>query len=114
MMTNDNSKPAIVVYIDQNFTKAAVLAEVLNGIEEEGIFYNVEKHSVSDARDLAKAASNTTTLEVGIGLDSNGYLVLHYKKMDTPLFEIQYNIETDNVRKIGTNAARLVKGVPFV
>lgn len=104
-------KPAIFVYISGNQAQNhQMISAILNGIEEEGLFYALYTYSTGDAHSLSQQAALASRLQVGIGID-NKHVALSYKRMATPLFITPI---TDISRKIGTNAARLVKQVPFV
>ena len=75
--------------------------EVLLGIEEEVI-------------DSAWLAARQSPLLVGIACDQEK-LIVHYKNLpaSAPLFTLMYQQDNHARRSIGTNAARLVKGIPF-
>lgn len=48
-----------------------------------------------------------------VGFD-DGHIIVHYKnlKPEKPLFDVAIT-DAASIRKVGANAARLVKGVPF-
>ena len=62
---------------------------------------------------LAHNASLNSRLGVGVGISKEG-VVLQHEKLDkaAPLFKIKL-YQTELLRKIGANAARLVKKMPF-
>ena len=90
------------------------IKEILLGIEEEGIPYQVEDKQFGSAVEIAHEASLESTLGVGIGIDNN-YIVLHYNKLkeESPIFKIKFISEDKQKRSLGANAARLVTRMPF-
>lgn len=93
------------------------MAQIGYGIEEEGIpFSLISPDELSDPVSLAHVAANQSQLLVGIACDGRD-AVLHYRNL--PLEKFIYRIKDysaipDHVlRLFGSNAARLVKGVPF-
>ena len=111
--TGFGEKPSIKLFYDSTALSVADFNDVLLGIEEEGIPYDVKPKEMSDVLELAAQASNSSRVGVGIGISKEG-IVLQFEKLDkaTPLFRIKI-YQTDLYRKIGTNAARLVKKMPF-
>ena len=65
-----------------------------------------------DCDHLSEASLNSR-LGVGVGISKEG-IVLQHEKLDkaAPLFKIKL-YQTELFRKIGANAARLVKKMPF-
>ncbi len=106
-------RPAVRVYTDGSARAAEVLCEVLQGIEEEGIPYHTE-HRENDASANAVAAAEESRLGTGIGV-SEREVVVHYDKLPpgNPLFRVGTYEENVNFRNLGSNAARLVKRIPF-
>ena len=66
---------------------------------------------------LGKQAANHSPLNVGIGLNGvEKKIVLHHRDLpkDKPLFSLQgEEMQAEPLRRIGANAARLVKGNPM-
>ncbi len=87
---------------------------IVFGLEEEGIPFELSPQDEISNVKLSYNASLASKVEVGIGVGSD-LISLHYRKLDInkPLFTIRYDDEIENLRKIGINAARLVKGIPF-
>lgn len=106
-------KPSVKVFYDGNILKEKDFADILLGIEEEGIPYDVQAMPTSDVLELAKKASDSSRIGVGVGVSKEG-VALQYEKLDitTPVFRIKY-YQTNLFRVIGANAARLVKKMPF-
>ncbi|MBK1783315.1 glycerol dehydratase reactivase beta/small subunit family protein [Prauserella cavernicola] len=103
--------PAIVVRCAED--AAAVLRDVLAGVEEEGVPVRVELVPGGDARDaatLAFAAARASSLDVGVGIDREGAgCVQHAKRPeDRPAL----TGPRERARLLGHNAARLVTGIP--
>ena len=112
-MAGVSNKPCIMVYYDCDNLSESKFYNVLLGIEEEGIPYELEAVHNSDVLELAHEASVNSRLGVGIGISKEG-VVLQFEKLDkaSPLFRIKlYKLEL--YRRIGSNAAILVKKMPF-
>lgn len=108
------SKPTILLYTTP-YIGEDVLKPVLYGIEEEGLPVVIEAHSGTHM-DLADLASRNSALSVGIGVDEQA-IVLTYKNILAHQFIYRltgYAQYPDSLRTLGVNAARLVKGNPFV
>ncbi|AAZ88720.1 glycerol dehydratase reactivase beta/small subunit family protein [Shigella sonnei] len=88
--------------------------EVLLGIEEEGIPFRIQHIPSGEVIDSAWLAARQSPLLVGIACDREE-LIVHYKNLpaSAPLFTLTYQQDNHTRRSIGTNAARLVKGIPF-
>lgn len=108
-----SEKPSVKVYYDISSLSVSDFLNVLLGIEEEGIPYDVQPREGMDLLELAHQASVDSRIGVGIGISKEG-VVLQYEKLDksAPLFKIKL-YQKDLYRKIGSNAARLVKKMPF-
>jgi hypothetical protein len=109
-----NNKPSINVYYNSISDNISRAREVLFGIEEEGIPYEIIKKDDKDAVDLSYIACEQSSLGVGIGIDGKN-IAIHYIKLkkDIPLYEMSIESNDFILRALGINAARLVKGVPF-
>ncbi|GAA3601193.1 MULTISPECIES: glycerol dehydratase reactivase beta/small subunit family protein [Lactobacillaceae] len=114
-MAIDKDRPTIIIACPagSNDQLPEKLKPMLLGIEEEQIPYQFTDIDKPTAVERAYDASVISRLSVGIGFDDD-QVIVHYKnlKPDSPLFKVA---ETgyDAIRKVGANAARLVKGVPF-
>ena len=95
-----SKKPQIKVYYNENIKNIEYIKEILLGIEEEGIPYQVEDKQFGSAVEIAHEASLESTLGVGIGIDNN-YIVLHYNKLkeESPIFKIKF-ISEDKQKNI--------------
>ncbi|WP_455542160.1 glycerol dehydratase reactivase beta/small subunit family protein [Intestinibacter sp.] len=109
-----SKKPQIKVYYNEEVQNIEYIKEVLFGIEEEGIPYQVEAMKSGSAVQIGYEASLESTLGVGIGIDKND-IVLHYNKLkqDSPIFKIKLTSKATQKRSLGANAARLVTRMPF-
>ena len=107
-------KPTIHVHTGS--LEAAILTQVLYGIEEEQIPVQLVISDQIDAVSVAHQAALQSPLLVGVAV-INDEVVVHYRNLSptSPLFHIRRAGAKDNesLRHIGANAARLVKGVPF-
>jgi hypothetical protein len=94
------------------------LQPILWGLEEEGIPAEVENVASGDAVALAKQASHMSSLNVGIALNGiQGQIVLHHRDLggECPLFTLAMpDAGSAQLRVLGANAARLVKGDPLI
>ncbi len=107
-------KREINVFYDDDKDYGPVLTEICLGIEEEGIPYKtVELSGTKGIENLSFKAAESSRLGVGIGVGSE--IALHYIKLkeDDPLFKIALTEDKEKLRSVGSNAARLVKGMPF-
>lgn len=106
-------RPSVKVFYDSNAVQPEKLKAILLGIEEEGIPYDLAGVPDSDVYEIGFKAAKASRLGVGIGVSSKK-IILHFEKLDKkrPIFEIG-TFEKENYRIIGSNAARLVKKMPF-
>jgi len=106
-------KPIIYVYVKNGLDKDKYV-DLLWGIEEEGIPFEVIEEDGADCKQLANQASKASQFSVGIGIDKN-HIALHYERLSPydPLFIIEFNSHALVLRELGETAARLVKKVPF-
>jgi hypothetical protein len=108
--------PDIKIIISGDFSNKNVLFEAKSGIEEESVPFNILTSDSDNADVLAYEGAMLSVLGVGIGLDSRGNISVHSKGLPQgkPLFKTNYYVEQDKLRATCSNAARLVKGVPFI
>ncbi|WEG72514.1 glycerol dehydratase reactivase beta/small subunit family protein [Vagococcus intermedius] len=90
----------------------APINAILYGIEEEEVPFEIVTCNKSTMVTAAYDLAVRSPLSVGIVLDDH-QAMLHYKNLpeDEPLFQI--GTEPEELMKLGANAARLVKGIPF-
>ncbi len=118
MQSSVRDRPAILISVVPRRQDDPALAEVQWGIEEEGVPQVTENAADEQeaAVSLAYAAAGRSRLGVGLALDQEGNLALHYFRMpdNRPLFMVRPEGQGLAVsRALGNNAARLVKGIPF-
>lgn len=105
-----NKKPVIAVLV--NRTEDIIVKEVLAGIEEQGVIYEV----FIKASLLAKGDMKVCELsQLGVGIAINERdIELQVEKIPDakPLMKVTANC--NYARKLGTNAALYVKGIPLI
>ena len=111
-----SAKPAVQMFVQEPLSED-IIQYVLWGLEEEGIPAEIHTVTNGDVAMLGKQAANHSPLNVGIGLNGvEKKIVLHHRDLpeDKPLFSLQgEEIQAEPLRRIGANAARLVKGNPM-
>ncbi len=90
------------------------IAEVLHGIEEEGVPVEVTRHDQLNPLLLAHEASLESRLGIGIGI-SLDHVVITTEKLpaEYPYLAVVLNSSPTIDRRAGANAARLVKRMPL-
>jgi hypothetical protein len=91
------------------------IRQVQLGLEEEGVPGQHRTGQEASAVSLAWEAAALSPLGTGIGIGRDG-MALHYNRLnrEQPLFFVPASqMEEGESRRLGTNAARLVKGIPF-
>ncbi|MGL4607701.1 MAG: glycerol dehydratase reactivase beta/small subunit family protein [Eubacteriaceae bacterium] len=113
-MDYDAPKPEIKVFCKKGTASDEVITHIINGIEEEGLPYTVDLSEEVDSVELAFRGAEASHLGVGIGV-TDKEVVLHFIKLkeDQPLFKIPAHSDEAALRAIGSNAARLIKRMPF-
>lgn len=105
-----NSKPHIVVLCSDKI-KRSEIEEILWGIEEEGLPSFLK--FVPDT-EVIKENYTSSTLEVGIGIKSDKTIILNSRKYDRDYILMHKLNECKNkLRNLGSNSARLIKGLPL-
>ncbi|CFQ42724.1 putative propanediol utilization diol dehydratase reactivation protein [Yersinia frederiksenii] len=112
-MNFTNDAPAIVISRTSQ-TPEAIWHQVLLGIEEEGIPWQWQQDDDTDAIQRAWQAATRSPLLVGLACSADE-VVVHYRNLPpaSPLFRQAWAQDEDQLRRLGNNAARLVKGLPF-
>ena len=91
---------------------------ILLGLEEEGIPGDFLQVASDSAENLAKRAADGSPLNVGIGINGvEKTVALHHRDLPSalPMFLLRApDLNPAQLRRLGTNAARLVKGEPLV
>ena len=109
-----NAKPAVYIYVTS--ANPVALSEICAGLEEEGIPYAIFERSGADVKTLAYDAASHSRLRVGIGITGEAaVLQIRNCPVDKPVFHIELDSDVaGQCRKLGTNAARAVKGSVFL
>ena len=105
--------PSIKVSYTKN--NLEFVKEVIYGIEEEGIPYEITEEEFSDVIKKAYEESFNSRLSFGIALNGEK-AVFHFSKLkeENPLFLVNIkSMDKKDLRAYGSNAARLIKGIPF-
>jgi len=116
MINGSDHKPSIII-MTQNGELETHWHQVLFGIEEEGIPYKIRQGNTNRSiEEQAYEAAHQSALAVALASNSEE-IIVHYKNLpkQTPLFRTRYSqvIQASQLRDLGCNAARLVKGIPF-
>ncbi|QRG69225.1 glycerol dehydratase reactivase beta/small subunit family protein [Brevibacillus choshinensis] len=99
-----SSKEIFIPIIHDAGAQYEVIREISAGLEEEGVPYRVLQRTTRNLGDLP------SPLQVVIGVHDNGTVsVSHEKVKGTPYLEYSWK----HARRLGKNAARLVKGLPL-
>ena len=91
-----------------------VLAPLLWGLEEEGIPFEVVSGNGLPGVSAARRAAEGSRLGVGVSVSSE--VVIHHRDLPegAPLFRVALSgLGAAGLRRMGVNAARLVKGAPL-
>jgi hypothetical protein len=109
----NTARPTISLRVNTALSDGTV-AEVLHGIEEEGIPAELTRHDELNPLALAHEASIESRLGIGIGI-SLDYVVVTTEKLpeERPYLVTILNKTPENDRAIGANAARIVKRMPL-
>ena len=113
IMNNDSERPSIIVGVENGTAIPQNAAPLFNGIEEEQIPVAVREIDIDNVLSRAYQSALASRLSVGIAFDGDRFIV-HYKnlKENKPLFDKTIS-DGKQLRVLGANAARLVKGIPF-
>ncbi|WP_250870690.1 glycerol dehydratase reactivase beta/small subunit family protein [Hafnia paralvei] len=112
-MNFPNDAPAIVISLTSS-TPEAIWHQVLLGIEEEGIPWQWQQDDDADVVQRAWQAATRSPLLVGLACSADE-IIVHFRNLPpaSPLFRQAWGQDKDQLRQLGNNAARLVKGLPF-
>jgi hypothetical protein len=110
-------QPAVIILAVKP-APAKTIALILWGLEEEGVPAELYEVAGGEAGALAKEAAERSPLNVGIGINLNDSVIyLHHRNLplERPLFTLRSaELQPSDLRVLGKNAARLVKGEPLV
>jgi hypothetical protein len=109
-------KDALTIIICQEPEADGHMVEQIQyGIEEEGMPSFTLKRP-GGSLELSYYAAESSQLGIGIGVDRAGLVTLNQVHMPKETFVIQASLRegAQTARIIGSNAARLFKGIPFL
>jgi len=113
----DSVEPTVQIFATKPVPEKEI-GHILWGLEEEGIPAKVQEVRNDSVVIIAKQAADSSHLNVGIGVDGNGRVViLHHRDLpsEKPLFSLSAEeFQSTQLRRLGANAARLVKGDPLI
>lgn len=104
-------RPVIKVFVTKK--GECFLKEVLAGVEEEGVLYEVEISEYGYSMDLATRAATESLLETGIGIDEELVSITISKLPKNRVVQSYSSLNNAELRLAGSNAARIIKGMPF-
>jgi len=106
-------RPTILIRLNDRVDEARI-AEVLLGVEEEGVPVELTRHDELNPLALAHEASLESRLGIGIGI-SLDYIVVTTEKLPAakPYLVEVLNRSDCTDRAAGGNASRLVKRMPL-
>lgn len=115
MISNNQQRPSIFVIVSNH--EELILKELLAGIEEEGIPYDVKYLNLSEdtvLRDLY-VESQKSRIGIAVAIINNRIILQNNKlKEEKPLIDITLTSQPqEKARIVGTNAARLYKVMPL-
>jgi len=119
MREHEISRPAVFIYCDSVEGTKIFLNKICEGLEEEGVPFEIHQVEVSEesVEVLAQNASRNSNLGIGIGVLKTGECALLQKRLpfDFPIQRVRgEKYDPDLYRNIGINAARLAKNLPLV
>ncbi len=113
-MNFDAPKPEIKIILNSSKVCKKAVEYICQGMEEEGLPFSIEEMEENNPVELAFRGAELSPLGVGIGVTEK-QAVLHFIKLkeDQPIFSIPTASDEDTLRGLGSNAARLIKRMPF-
>lgn len=112
----EQERPAVWIFACP-FMPEGIVWAILCGLEEEGVPAELRNVPEGPAEALAKQAADGSPLAVGIGIGGiEKAVVLHLRELPSgsPLFQLApETCSIEQLRRVGANAARLVKGDPL-
>lgn len=110
--TNDELPHIIVRCIGEDDIEKVEYVEY--GIEEEDVPWTVQYRHEGDSTSVAHSAATDSSLKVGVSITPESRIVVHHQQLssDDPVFDVS-EVTAETARKLGSNSARLAKGIPF-
>lgn len=111
---NINNKPSIVVYKVTSKINTPEFNEFIWGIEEEEIPVTIIEVLNGYTNTLSYKAACCSSFDIGAAFGEDGKVAIHWAKLPIgePLVSEQ-STKKNRMRVLGSNAARLVKGIPL-
>lgn len=104
-------KPSIFIYTHN--PDATILKEICAGIEEEGVFFEIDELTESNLNELTWHAANDSMLGSGIGLSGQD-AALQMRGIEKGHNIESYRMPTkEQCRRLGANSARAIKKQAF-
>lgn len=112
-MVDQSNKPSVYIGLQKKYESNHLFYNVCYGLEEEGIPFD-SYFSEDDVNQIAHDAAQKSRLGVGIAVGDDDQIVIQHKKMnvDNPFFKKKID-KYFQAKIMGSNAARLVKGIPI-
>ncbi|MGB0094731.1 MAG: glycerol dehydratase reactivase beta/small subunit family protein, partial [Solirubrobacteraceae bacterium] len=115
--SSETDRPVAVWIVGPHPLPDGLLQPILWGLEEEGIPAETQPSAAGTVAEMAKLAADGSPLDVGIAVSGTDRAVaLHHRDLaaSQPLFVLRpAELEPALLRRLGANAARLVKGNPL-
>lgn len=112
-MVDNKERPSVAIAVDNNSANNSFYDYICCGLEEEGIPFNDVKIEEGNLNLMAHQAAESSRLNVGIALGANNEVIIHHKKLEVNNPFLAKKIDKNfQAQIIGSNAARLVKGIP--
>jgi hypothetical protein len=115
--SSQTDRPVAVLIVGRQPLPDDLLQPILWGLEEEGIPAETQPSAAGTVAEMAKLAADESPLDVGIAVsDTDRAVALHHRDLaaSQPLFVLRAaELEPALLRRLGANAARLVKGNPL-
>lgn len=114
----DSERPVAVLITGPQPLPEELVEPILWGLEEEGIPAQTQPGAAGTLTAMAKQAADSSALMVAIAVSAHERtVVLHHRELpaEDPLFVLgPTELEQLALRRLGANAARLVKGNPLL
>lgn len=113
-MSNQSQKPSVNIGVQKEYEENSLFRNLCYGLEEEGIPYQFFLSDDKNVHKLANDAANESRLNVGVGIGDQDNIIIQHKKLNIDQPFLEKKVDEDFQAKImGSNAARLVKGIPI-
>ncbi|MFP4020600.1 MAG: glycerol dehydratase reactivase beta/small subunit family protein [Halanaerobium sp.] len=112
-MVDQSNKPSVYIGLQKKYESNHLFFNICYGLEEEGIPFD-SYLSEDNVNQIAQDAAQKSRLGVGIAVGDDNQIVIQHKKMnvDNPFFKKKID-KYFQAKIMGSNAARLVKGIPI-